>query len=106
MEDRGCALGCVQLPTSPAAMLYKLGIANLNVMTRAVTRSNMDQLGSLSKRIWMSTGIYDVDVTPSYVENLAAQIKQVRRVTDRPCQTGGFCIVALLDATISGGMLR
>ena len=34
-------------------------------------------MGSIGRPIWMSSGVYDVDVTPSYVQTLAAQIKQV-----------------------------
>ncbi len=34
-------------------------------------------MGSIGRPIWMSTGIYDVDVMPAYVQSLAAQIKQV-----------------------------
>ena len=40
-------------------------------------RSVLSQMGSIGRPIWMSTGIYDVDVMPAYVQSLAAQIKQV-----------------------------
>ena len=40
-------------------------------------RSQLAQMGSIGRPMWMSTGIYDVDVTPSYVKTLSAQIKQV-----------------------------
>ena len=42
-------------------------------------RTALGQIGSMSKRIWMSTGIFDVDVTPAYVESISSQIKQVRQ---------------------------
>ncbi len=65
--------------SSSSATSSRQSRAALTSTAAAKRRSVLSQMGSIGRPIWMSTGIYDVDVMPAYVQTLAAQIKQVSR---------------------------